>query len=105
MNTAWEVFAIVKSLDPDLNGNDNGFKVAAILLKGTETQNVYDLSKFFNYRLDFVKQVAYRLQDNKIWKYGKTRCNWFDEEIGFVEFLLDINIGLGFITKIQIKEE
>ncbi len=92
MDTKEEIFAMVKSIDPNLHGNDNAFKVAAILLEGTETQNVYDLSEFFNYRLDFVKQVAYRLQDNKIWKYGKTRCDWFEKDGGKVcEFCDDFS--------------
>jgi len=100
-----EVKDIVHKADPKLHGNSKGFRVACMLIAGLETQNVYDLSKLFRYPLDFVKSTAYNLQDNKIWvpgkKGGKTRCEWFHEEYGFTAFWLDVNIGLGYIIKIE----
>lgn len=93
----------VRNLDPNLKEVDDGFKVACILIKGTETQNVYDISKFFGYPLPFIKKVAYRLQENGVWKPGRnggiTYCDWFDEETGGISFWLDVNIGLGFIER------
>ncbi len=105
METKEEVFSLIHDLDTNLHGNSLAFKVTAILLKGTEMQNVYDLSEFFDFPLDFVKGVAYRLQDNKIWKNGKTYCDWFDGDEGIIAFWSDVCCGTGNLKRVIINNE
>jgi len=93
------IYKTVKKLDENLNPKEEGFKVACLLLKGMETQNVITLSKFFNYQLSWVKKIAERLKENGVWKQGRTYGDWFDEETGGISFWADVSVGLGFLKR------
>lgn len=93
------IYKTIRELDANLSPKEEGFKVACLLLKGMETQNVHILSKFFNYPLPWVEKIAKRLKQNGVWKQGRTYANWHDEENGGIGFWADVNVGLGFLKR------
>jgi len=98
--TKRKIYKTIKELDASLTFRDESFKVAAILIKGLETQNVLKLTSFFGYPYSFIKSIADRLKTNKIWQHGKTLCDWDNEETGGIAFWVDVNVGLGYLSKV-----
>ncbi len=97
--TKRKIYKTVKNLDKNLSSREDAFKVACLMLKGLETQNVKTLSEFFKYPLLWVKKVAERLKLNGIWNHGKTYADWGNEETGGISFWVDVNVGLGYIER------
>lgn len=90
----------VRRLDPKLSADDKFFHAAVVLLAALQLgQNVRTLSKFTGYPPAFVQQIADRMRANKIWVNGKTRCNWFDEEGGGLEFWLDVAAAFDLVRR------
>ena len=76
-----EIKKTVKSLDKNVNGNSNVFKVAVIVLSCAfmkQTNQV--LTNFTGYDFELVKKTLRNLRKNKVIKNGKVHCKWDKEE-------------------------
>ncbi len=46
-----------------------------------------------------IKRVRDRLERNKIWRHGKTFCDWFDKEGGGTAFWMDVCVAIGMMER------
>ena len=96
-----EIKKIVKEFDPKLDQSSDTFKVAVILLTAALVTgpNTVRVRKFTGYKSKFVDQTAHYFRRNKMWIGGnKPRLvteDWCDEELGTVNFWVDVLVGLG----------
>ena len=91
----------VRRLDPSLKDEGGDYYKAAVvmLVALREGQNVRNLVRFTGYDAEFVKGLAGRLRENKIWARGKTEGDWFKKPLGGLNFWLDVAAGLGMLRR------
>ena len=94
---------VVKALDRTLRKSDPAFQVAVILVLLVTTPKdttLADIQRMVKYPRKFCCEVFSRLLDNGVIdNRGMVHANWFDRDTGDVAFWLDVNIGLGFMTR------
>lgn len=92
-----EIKAEVQRIDPTLNEAHRFFKTAVFMVaayKGVGQSDVA-LHKFTGFSRGFLIRRIKNLRQEGIWKNGEFNHRWYDEEIGPLEFRLDIKTAEG----------
>jgi len=95
----------IKRLDPKLEVDSKGFKIAVLLLASALIgANMRRLSKFTGYPLKFIRAIARRCRKNKVWIGGRVNSEpWFEKKLGGINFWLDVCVGKGYVRKREAK--
>lgn len=91
---------MIAELDPNINKEDDSYKVAVILLYGSlrgkhHSKTLYAKTLF---PMEFIKKTVSNLKKNGIWENGHTNADYASES-GGTEFWVHVAVGLGFIER------
>lgn len=100
MHTLTEYEAMVGGLDPALDHDDEGFRVAVVLLVSADVgPDVPAIAEVTGYHLEWLTLIASRLTAAGIWADGKVCVEWFDEDSGGIAFWCDVACAQGFMER------
>lgn len=97
---------IIKSLDPPIKEYEEGFKCAIVLLSCTEKPpRIKDIVEFTNIERPLVAKYMRNFKANKFFtSTGKiNHSGWFDKDTGGIAFYCDVNVGLGYLRRVNTQ--
>lgn len=99
----------IKAMDGNLSPDDEGFKVAVVMLSSVlnEMKTAKELAAFTRYPLRFVQTTLRNLRVNGLgWQKDGTFVNsgWTGEN-GGLAFWMDVMVGEGLLRAIRGEEE
>ncbi len=90
----------IRRVDPTMDPTDDGYDVAIIMLAALVVgSNIRRVARFTGLTYRKVTTIGRRLRENGIWRGGRTVCEWGDKENGGWSFLLEVNVGLGYMER------
>ena len=95
--TLEQVIAEVQKLDPSMKKEHRYFKTAVFMMaafKGIGQSDV-SLHKFTGFSRGFLIRRIKSLRQARIWENGVFHHRWYDEDIGPIEFRLDVKTAEG----------
>jgi hypothetical protein len=100
MDLVW-VKKEVYRLDPVITEEDDGFKVAVILISSVIVgANIKRLAIFTHYTREYIAKVGKYFRKNQVWKNGEVDTSeWFKKETGGVAFWMNVAVGQGFVKR------
>ena len=104
--TLKQIKSIIKSLDPPIKETEEGFKCAIVLLSCTEKPHrIKDIVEFTKIERPLVAKYMRNFRANKLFtSTGKiNHSGWFDEETGGMAFYCDVNVGLGYLQRVNAE--
>lgn len=95
-----EIKAALHELDPKLKETDEAWEVGLFLLAGLQVGTSAErVATFTGLPSERVHGWARRARAQRIWRGGKTACEWFDEKSGGVAFWCDVSVVMGFLAR------
>ncbi len=90
----------ILELDPNVNKDDDAYKVAVILMYGSLSGKHHSktIQAKTGFPMEFVKTTVHNFKNNEIWENGLTRAD-YGSEGGGTEFWLHVAVGLGFVER------
>lgn len=92
--------AIIEKSDPNLSPDDECYQAQLVLLASAEVgPHIRRISQFTDVPYQKVVKFSHFLRKSGVWKGGRIHANWSDPKNGYISFLLDTNIALGFMQR------
>lgn len=96
-----DVFTEVKRLDPNINEEDESFKIASFLIASLEYgADENKIAAFLGYPLADCYKWAAKCRENDIWTQSdKIKADWFDKKHGGIDFWLSVLAVQGMVKR------
>lgn len=95
---------LIKSLGASEERDTPIWNAQMVMLAATEVgPDVTKISKFIGLPYAMVRPIVANLNKAGIFKRGKIRANWADENEGYLSFLLDSMVGAGLLERSPVR--